>query len=126
LKPLAERRNSKIRKKMFQEIDLCRDDDDDESPNTASVPPVILSRKRSRHQDESSNDDHPRKEDGSGDKTATGSAEFLVNVEVEDEVEVSAHRKRRGVVRSKQIAKNKKILKGFHATEKVVAVKMPK
>jgi hypothetical protein len=92
---------------MSQVIDLCEDSDDNgEWPNTASVPSLPLSRKRPRDKEESSNDAHPCSENFPGNKTATGSAEFAV--ELADEVEVvSPHsRKRRGDVKSERSGKN--------------------
>jgi hypothetical protein len=88
-------------------IDLCEDGDDDngEWPNTASVPSLPLFRKRSRDKDESSNVAHSRNENGPETETATGSAKFVVDLEFADEVEVSPHRKRRGVLKSERNAK---------------------
>jgi hypothetical protein len=63
---------------------------------------------------------------GTGGQTATGSVEAVVDLERADEVEVSPHRKRRGVVRSKRSVKNDaagkcaQTLKGVEATEKDV------
>jgi hypothetical protein len=114
---------------MSQEIDLCRDSDDDgEQPNTASVPSLPLSRKRPRDKEESSNDAHPRNENGPGNKTGTGSAKFVVDLERADKVEtvVSPHRTRRAVEKSELTAKNDvarkcaQILKEVHATERDV------
>jgi hypothetical protein len=120
---------------MSKLIDLRQDsasDDEDngELPNTASAPSLLLSKKRPRDKEESpSNDTHPRNENGPGNnKTATSSAEFVVDRElagdVEVEVEVSPRRnKRRGVVNSEPSAtkdaagKCAQILKGVHATE---------
>jgi hypothetical protein len=110
---------------MSQVIDLCEGDDNGAWPNAASVPPLPLSRKRRREKEESSNDDHPRNENGPGNKTATGWAEFVFDLELADEVEVvSLHRKRRSIMKSERSAKNDaagknaQTLKGVHATEK--------
>jgi hypothetical protein len=110
---------------MSRVIDLCEDSDDNgEWQNTASVPPFPLSRKRTRDKEELSNDAHPCNENGSGNKTAPGSAQFIVDLELADEVEVSPHnRKRRGVMKSGRSANNDaagkcaQILKGLRATE---------
>jgi hypothetical protein len=102
---------------MSQVIDLYEDSDDDngECPNTASVPPLPLSLKRRRENEESSNDTRPHSENGTGDKTVTGSAEFVFDLELADEGEViSPHEKRRA---TGDCAQN---LKGSHATEKDV------
>jgi hypothetical protein len=112
---------------MSQVIDLCRDSGDGKWPNTASVPSLPRSSKRPRDE-ESSYDAHPRNENGPGNKTTIGSAEFIVDLELADEVEVSVlpHKKRRGAVRSKRIGKNDaartcaQILKGAEATERDV------
>jgi hypothetical protein len=79
-----------------QVIDLCEDSDDDDNdndkgewPNIASIPSLPLSRKRRRDEEELSNDAHSRNESGLGNKTATGSAKFVVDLELADEVEVS-------------------------------------
>jgi hypothetical protein len=88
---------------MSHVIDLCEDSDDDgERPNTASLPSPPLSRKRHWDKEELSYDTHTRNENGPRNKTATGSAEFIVDFALTDEVEVlvSPHKKRRGVVRS--------------------------
>jgi hypothetical protein len=91
---------------MSQVIDLCEGYSDDDSngewPNIASVPLLPLSRKRPWDNKEgSSNDAHPRDENGPEDKTATGSAEVVFDLELGDEVEaVSPHQKRRGDVKS--------------------------
>jgi hypothetical protein len=66
----------------------CEGDDNGEWPNAASVPPLPLSRKRCRDKEESSNDAHPRNEHGTGNKTATGWAEFVFELELADEVEL--------------------------------------
>jgi hypothetical protein len=84
---------------MSQEIDLCDDSGDNgEWPNTASVPSLSLSRKRHRDNEESSNDDHPHNEKFPGLKTTTGSAEFVVDLELADEVEVVSPHKKRGAI----------------------------
>jgi hypothetical protein len=113
---------------MSRVIDLCEDSDDNgEWPNTASVPSLPLSRKRPRDKEELSNDASlSRNENGPGNNTATGSAEFVVDLELADKVEVSPHRKRRGDVKCQRTAKNvaagkcAQILKGVVATEKDV------
>jgi hypothetical protein len=118
---------------MSQVIDLCedsRDDDNDngEWPNTASIPSLPLSRKRCRDKEELSNDAHSRYENGLGNKTGTGSAEFVVDLELADEVEVSLlpHKKRRGEMKngsSETIDSEiecSQILKGVLVTEKDV------
>jgi hypothetical protein len=92
---------------MSQEIDLCEDSGDNgEWPNTASVPSLPLSRKRHWDKEESSNDDHPRTEKCHGGKTTTGSAEFIVDLELADEVEaVAPHKKQRGVMNGERSVK---------------------
>jgi hypothetical protein len=111
---------AKIRK-MSQVIGLCEDrDDSGEWPNTASVPSLLctlpLSRKRPRDKEKLSNDAHLRNDNGPGNKTATGS----------DELEVSPHKKRRGVMKSERSVKHGaageclQISRGFEATEKDV------
>jgi hypothetical protein len=94
---------------MSQVFDLCEGSDDNgEWPNAASVPPLPLSRKRRRENEESSNDAHPRHENGPGNNTTTGWAEFVFDLELADEVEVgiSPHRKRRSITKSERNAKN--------------------
>jgi hypothetical protein len=67
---------------MSQVIELCGDSDDNgEWPNTAAVPPPSFSRKRPRDKEKSSYDVNPRHLSGPGSKTATGSAEFVVDLE---------------------------------------------
>jgi hypothetical protein len=114
---------------MSQEIDLCRDsyDDNGEQPYSTSVPSLPPSRKRRRDKEASCDDAHPRNNEGPGNKNATGSAEFVVDLELAYEVEaVSPHKKRRGVMKSKPSGKNDaagqclQILKGVDATEKDV------
>jgi hypothetical protein len=103
-------------------------DDNGELSNTASVPPLPLSRKRLRGMWESSNDAHPpRNENGPGNKTTTGSAEFVVDLKLAaDEVEVSPHKKRCGVMKGQRSAKNitagncAQNLKESHTTKKGV------
>jgi hypothetical protein len=57
---------------MSQVIDnLCGDSDNGERPNTASVPPLPVSGKRPRDKEESEN--------GPVNKTAKGSAKFVVD-----------------------------------------------
>jgi hypothetical protein len=87
---------------MSEEIDLCKDSDDNgewSSTNSAAVLSNPLSRKRPRDKEEASNSDahHPINENDSGSKIATGSAEFVVDLELADEVEVSvsAHKRKR-------------------------------
>jgi hypothetical protein len=117
------------RKKMSQVIGLCDDSDDNEEwPNTASVPSLPVSRKRPRDREESSTDAHPHNENGPGKNIATGSAEFAVDLELADELEVSVspHRKRRDVMKSESSVKNDaagncaQSLEGVKATEKDV------
>jgi hypothetical protein len=94
---------------MSRLIDLCDDSDDNgEQPITASLPSLPLSKKRPRDKEESSDDAHPRNENVPTDKNAPGSAEFVVDLELVDEVEVSpAHNKqRRGVLKSELCVKN--------------------
>jgi predicted chitinase len=96
---------------MSQVIDLCEGSDDNgewPNANTASVPSLPLSRKRPRDK-ELSNDIHPLNGNGPVNQTATGSAEFVADLEFANEVEVSVspHKKRRAVVRkSKPSLKN--------------------
>jgi hypothetical protein len=88
--------------------------DNGEWPNAASVPSrplsrkksLPLSRKRPRDNSASSNGAHPRKKNGRGNKTAAGSAELIVDLELANEEAVSPHRKRRDVARSEQSGKN--------------------
>jgi hypothetical protein len=55
-----------------------------------SLPLLIPPRKRPRDDnEESSNDAYHGRENGPGKKSATGSAEFVVDLEIADEVEVS-------------------------------------
>jgi hypothetical protein len=94
---------------MSQVIDLCEGDSDDDGEwsTTDDVPPLPLCRKRPRDKEESSNDDHPRNEEnGPGNKTATDSGHFVVDLELADEDELSPHRKRRGVMKSERSVKN--------------------
>jgi hypothetical protein len=114
---------------MSQVIDLCEGSDNNgDWPNAASAPPLPLSRKRRRDdKEELSNDAHPRNENGPrNNKTATGWAKFVFDLEIADEVEVgvSSHRKRRSVTKSERSANNDaagkigQTLKEIHATEK--------
>jgi hypothetical protein len=70
---------------------LCQEsdsDDDGEWPSTAPGPSLTLSSKRPRDKEESFNGAHLRNEYGAENmKTATGSAEFFVDLELADEVE---------------------------------------
>jgi hypothetical protein len=109
---------------MSKVTDLCQDGYDNvERPDRASVPSLRRSSKRLRDKKESSNDAHPRNENGSENKTATGSVESLVDLEIADKVEESPHKKRRGVLKSKESGKNDaagkcaQIMRGGHATE---------
>jgi hypothetical protein len=104
---------------------LCEDSDDNGgSPNTnaAAVSQLLLSIKRPRDNDASCNDTNPRLENGSRNKTATGSAEFRGDLELTDEVEVQKQRERRGDLRSVPSVKNDttgncaQTLEGVHAT----------
>jgi hypothetical protein len=109
---------------MSQEIDLCEDSDDNgELTNTASVASLPLSRKRPRNKEELFNDSRPCNDHNPGNKTATGSAKLLVDLELAEEVEVSPHKKRCGGARkSKPSVKNSaagdcaQILEGVEAT----------
>jgi hypothetical protein len=104
---------------MSQVIDLCRDSGDGKWPNTASVPSLPRSSKRLRDKKESSND--------SGEKTATGSTEFVVDLELADEVELSPNKKRRGVTtgipngENDAVRKCGQILNGLKANEEDVS-----
>jgi hypothetical protein len=92
---------TKRKKKMSQVLALYEDSDDNgECTNTAAASSLPLSRKGSRDKEESSSDDHPCDEKDPGHKTTTASAEFEVNLELMDEMEVvvSPHKKRRGVM----------------------------
>jgi hypothetical protein len=75
---------------MSQAINFPKYSDDDNregsSTNAASVP--LLSRKRLRDKEASSNDAHLRNGSGPGNTTATGTGEFVVDLELEDKVEV--------------------------------------
>jgi hypothetical protein len=125
---------SVARKKKSQVIDLCDDSDSDSDsdngdyPNNASVPPLPLSRKTHCDTEESSNDTYFRNESScSGNKYAAGSAEFVFDLELADEMEViSPPKKRRDSVKSKRSAKSDaagscaQILEGVHVTERDV------
>jgi hypothetical protein len=84
---------------------------------------------RRREKEESSTDAHPRNDNGAGNKTATGWAEFVFDLELADEVEVGVtmHVNRRSVMKSEHSAKNDPagncahIPKGVYATEKDLA-----
>jgi hypothetical protein len=108
---------------MSQVIDLCEDsDDNEERPNAASLPSLPLSFKRPRDKEKSSNDTFLRN-NGPVNKTAKGSAEFVVDLELANDAEISHHKKRRVVVRRISSAKNDAagncalMLKGVEATE---------
>jgi hypothetical protein len=112
---------------MSKVIDLCRDGDDNGKwPNTASLPSLPFLGKRTRGWEEASYDTHPRNENGPGNKTTIGSASFVFDLELAEEVDVSPYRKRRGVMTGKPSGKNApvgkcaQILKGVNATEKDV------
>ncbi len=76
---------------MSQVVDLCEDSDDNgEPPNTAPFPSLPLSGKRPRDKEES--------EDSPGKKTAKGSAKFVVDLELADQVEISPHTNKRRAV----------------------------
>jgi hypothetical protein len=83
----------------FTVRNLCEDSDDSgEWPNTnaASISPLPLSRKRPRDKEDSSNSEgYPPYENSPGNKTATGSADFVVDLELAEEVEVSNSAKKR-------------------------------
>jgi hypothetical protein len=85
--------------------------DNGELPKTVSVNSssrrrsLPVSRKRSRDKEESSNDAHPRNKNDTRNKTATGSAEFVVDLELADEVEVVSPRKKRRAARSERSGK---------------------
>jgi hypothetical protein len=76
----------------------------------------------------SSHATHPRSANSSGVKTASSSAEFVIDLELADEVEVSVspHRKRHGVIQSERSGKSDtggecaQIVKGVQATQKDV------
>jgi hypothetical protein len=109
---------------------LCEGDSDDDNrewPNTASIPSLSLSRKRPRDiEKQPSNDAYSCYENGPRNKNATGSAEFVVELELADEVEVSPYRKRRSDVKSYRsveddaAGKCAQILKEGNAIEKDV------
>jgi hypothetical protein len=111
---------------MSQVTDLCEGSDDNgEWSNAASVSPLPLSRKRRWDKEESSNAVHHRNnENGPGNKTATGWAKFVFDLELADEVDVSLRTKRRSIMKSERSAKNDaagkiaQTLKEIHATEK--------
>jgi flagellar biosynthesis GTPase FlhF len=66
------------------------------------IPSLPHSRKRPRDKEESTSDTYHRNESGSGNKTATGSVEFVVDPELADEVEISVlpHSRKRGNVKN--------------------------
>jgi hypothetical protein len=67
---------------------VCQDSDNNgERPNTTPISSLPLSRKTTLDKEESSSDAYPRNENFPGNKTATGSAEFVVDLELVDEVE---------------------------------------
>jgi hypothetical protein len=113
------------RKKMpSQVIDLCEDSDENEEYPTS----LLLSKKRPRDKEASSSHaPHPRSENGHANKTVRGSAEFVVDPELANEVEVSVspHKKRRVVQSQQSIAAGDcaQLIKEVHATEKDVGSK---
>jgi hypothetical protein len=120
---------------MSQAINFCQDSDDKgewSSTNATSAPSLPLTRKRARDKDESFSDaHHPSNENDPNNKPATGSVDFVVDLELADKVEVSVSphkRKRRHAVNNKQSAKNgtvgkyARILKGVEATEEDVGI----
>jgi hypothetical protein len=125
---------NKTRKKMeYQVVNLCEDSDGFDNAellntNAASVSLLLLSRKRPRNKEESSSKHahHPRNKNDPRNTAAAGSADFVVDLELADEVEVpvSAHkrRKRRTVVKNDAVGKYAQIPKGVHATERDVSI----
>jgi hypothetical protein len=91
------------------------------STNAASIPPLPLSRKRARDKEESSKDDahHFRNENDPGNQPAKGSADFVVHMKLAGKVavSVSAHKERRGAVKS---SNNDTVEYYLEATEKDV------
>jgi hypothetical protein len=79
---------------MFQVINLCEDSDDNRewsSTNATSIPSLPLTRKRARDNEESSKNDahHLRNENDRINTSATGSPDFVVDLELADKVEVT-------------------------------------
>jgi hypothetical protein len=107
---------------MSQLIDLREGDSDDnkERSNIASLPSLSLSRKRPSDKEASLNDEDSRSENGPRNKTAAGSAEFIVDLQPANEVEVSGspHKKRRGKDDAARLSAQ--IPKGVEATGKDV------
>jgi hypothetical protein len=75
-----------IRKSRKRKMSQDSDDDDNngERPNSAYIPSLPLTRKRLRDKEASSNADQLRNGNGPGNKTATRSAEFVVDIELAD------------------------------------------
>jgi hypothetical protein len=103
---------------MSRAIIMFEDGDDNgelTNTNAASISLLLLSRKRPRNKEEISNHAHPPNENDPGNKTAAGPADFVVDLELADEVEVpvSAHkkRKRRTVVKNDAAGKYAQIPK---------------
>jgi hypothetical protein len=91
-----------------------------EWPNTVSVLLYSLSIKRPRDKEEVSNDSYRRNMNGPVKKNATGSAEFVVDLELADEAEVVLPNiKRRGALRSKRSGKNDAAESGAETLEEV-------
>jgi hypothetical protein len=125
---------------MFRVINLCEDSDDNEEwpkRNTNAVAPsissILVARKRPRDERESSSNHahHPSDKNDPGNTPATGSPDFVVDLKLADEVEVSISEQKRmrcDNVNNKQGAKNDaagkygRILKGVEATEKDVGI----
>jgi transposase-like protein len=99
---------------MSQEIDLCGESETDNGERTTSASGLSLplSRKRLRDKEASVNYADLRNGNGPGQKKVTGSAEFVVDLELADEVEASPHKKRRVV------GKRAQALEGVEATER--------
>jgi hypothetical protein len=108
---------------MSQAINLCEDSDDNGellNANAASISLLLLSRKRPRDKEEASNHAHPRNENDPGNKTATGSADFVVGLELAEEgVEVSVKRRD---VKNDAAGHCAQIMKGVEATERDVSI----
>jgi hypothetical protein len=97
--------------------------------NRMSIPSLPFSRKKIRDKEVSLSDVPLRNENGPGKKKVTGSAEFVADLELADEVEKLPQTKRPGAVRSDPSVRNDaagnfaQVLKGVEATAKKVPVK---